>query len=52
LGKQGGKLVLARVKDRARDSLMRAGLIADEKSVVSVYWSVDDAVQATGAAGH
>ena len=46
LNQQGGKLVLARVKDRARESLMRAGLIADNNAVVSVYWSVDDAVQA------
>jgi len=44
---QGGQLVLARVKDRARESLVRAGLIAGESPVVAVFWSVDDAVQAT-----
>jgi len=52
LNQQGGKLALARVKDRARESLMRAGLIADNDPVVSLYWSVDDAVQATVFAGN
>jgi len=51
LDKQGGKLVLARVKDAARESLVRAGLIDDEKPSISLYWSVDDAVQATGSVG-
>lgn len=49
LNQQGGQLVLARVKDRARESLVRAGLIAGENPVVAVFWSVDDAVQATGS---
>jgi len=51
LKQQGGQLALARVKDRARESLLRAGLIADKNAVVSLYWSVDDAVQATNSVG-
>jgi MFS superfamily sulfate permease-like transporter len=47
LKQQQRQLALARVKDRARDSLLRAGLIADQNALVSLYWSVDDAVQST-----
>lgn len=50
LKQQRGQLALARVKDRARESLLRAGLIEDGKASVSLYWSVDDAVQATDTA--
>ncbi len=52
LQQQGRRLVLARVKDRARESLMRARLIAAVNPVVSVYWSVDDAVRAAVSPGH
>ena len=49
--RQGGKrLFIARVKDRARDALARAGLISAQGGVISLYWSVDDAVQATKGA--
>jgi sulfate permease, SulP family len=51
LKQHGGLLALARVKDRARESLLRAGLIADENAIVPLYWSVDDAVRATGTSG-
>ena len=42
----GVDLVLARVKDRIRDTLARGGLIGGTEQSVAVYWSVDDAVQA------
>jgi sulfate permease, SulP family len=40
------RLVLARVKDRARDVLVRGRLISGEKNAIPAYWSVDDAVKA------
>ena len=46
LRKSGVDLVLARVKDRIRDTLARGGLIGGTGQAVAVYWSVDDAVQA------
>ena len=51
LTKNSVRLVLARVKDRPRDALLRAGLSssASEKNTFSdigLYWSVDDAVTA------
>ncbi|MDD2874225.1 MAG: SulP family inorganic anion transporter [Azoarcus sp.] len=49
LQQQRVRLILARVKDRARESLMRAGLISDTNAILAVHWSVDDAVQATEA---
>lgn len=42
-----GQLLLARVKDRPRAAIARGGLIARPDSPVAVYWSVDDAIQAT-----
>lgn len=44
-------LLLARVKDRPRDALLRAGLTCAAQAVksqhaITVYWSVDDAVRA------
>jgi MFS superfamily sulfate permease-like transporter len=47
LQKSQGRLLLARVKDRPRAAIKRGGLIAKPDSPVAVYWSVDDAVQAT-----
>lgn len=41
------QLVLARVKDRPRAAIKRGGLIARPDSPVAVYWSVDDAIQAS-----
>jgi MFS superfamily sulfate permease-like transporter len=52
LQQQGGQLALARVKDRAREALTRVGLVADGKASISVYWSVDDAVQAAIVTGN
>lgn len=49
LQKAQGQLLLARVKDRPRAAIERGGLIAKPDSPVAVYWSVDDAVQATTA---
>jgi len=49
LKQQEGRLVLAWVKDRASESLMRARLIADQDALASVHWSFDDAVPATRA---
>lgn len=49
LRQEGRELVLARVKDRVREALLRAGLISanpDQEASVAVFWSVDDAVQA------
>lgn len=46
--KQHITLRLARVKDRVRDSLSRAGLASPLDGLMPVYWSVDDAVQAAG----
>jgi hypothetical protein len=39
--------MLARVKDRSREALQRAGLLdGSAGQLVPVFWSVDDAVQA------
>lgn len=45
----GIRLVLARVKDRVRDTLARAGLLNDGASSIDAHWSVDDAVQAAAS---
>ncbi|MBV8617808.1 MAG: SulP family inorganic anion transporter [Curvibacter sp.] len=44
------RLLLARVKDKPREALLRVGLLADgaNPSRVGLFWSVDDAVQAAG----
>ena len=47
LRRSGVTLVLARVKDRIRDALARAGLVNGSDDAIAAYWSVDDAVQAT-----
>lgn len=50
LQQDGRQLVLARVKDRVREALTRAGLLSTDVAqgaAVTVHWSVDDAVQAT-----
>lgn len=47
LRRSGITLVLARVKDRIRDALARAGLVNGSDDAIAAYWSVDDAVQAT-----
>lgn len=49
LRQDGIGLVLARVKDRIRDALVRAGLVNGADDAIPAYWSVDDAVQATAA---
>ena len=47
LGHHGCTLMLARVKDRSREALQRAGLLdGSAGQLVLVFWSVDDAVQA------
>ncbi|MDW5445096.1 SulP family inorganic anion transporter [Polaromonas sp. SM01] len=46
LKQQGVALLLARVKDRPREALLRAGLTDISPAVVSMFWSVDDAVNA------
>ena len=47
LSHRGCTLMLARVKDRPRDALHRAGLLDGSSGVlVPVFWSVDDAVEA------
>ena len=45
LYRHGTKLLLARVKDRPREALMRAGLTGAANGL-ALYWSVDDAAQA------
>lgn len=47
LQRAGIQLALARVKDRIRDALARAGLIGAQDHAIAAFWSVDDAVQAT-----
>lgn len=50
LSHRGCTLMLARVKDRPRDALHRAGLLDGSSGVlVPVFWSVDDAVEAAQA---
>lgn len=51
LQQNGRALLLARVKDRPRDALLRAGLTgtdpgAEGQHAITMYWSVDDAVRA------
>lgn len=46
LRRAGVRLALARVKDRVRDTLSRAGLVTGPDGITEVFWSVDDAVQA------
>ena len=43
---QGIAVLLARVKDRPRDALLRAGVGETAQGRVPLYWSVDDAVTA------
>ena len=47
LAQSGVRLILARVKDRVRDTLTRGRLIGTPEGITGVFWSVDDAVQAT-----
>lgn len=49
LRQAGIGLALARVKDRIRDALARAGLVNGSADTIAAYWSVDDAVHATAA---
>jgi len=47
LAQSGVRLSLARVKDRVRDTLTRGHLVGTPGVIAGVFWSVDDAVQAT-----
>lgn len=49
LRRQGTSLLLARVKDRPREALMRMGLTDGDGGGVALFWSVDDAAQAAAA---
>ena len=49
---QGIVVLLARVKDRPRDALLRAGVGAAAQGRVPLYWSVDDAVSAATTNQH
>lgn len=46
LRRQGMVLLLARVKDRPREALVRAGLTDAASGGVALFWSVDDAARA------
>lgn len=46
LRRAGVRLALARVKDKVRDTLSRAGLVTGPDGITEVFWSVDDAAQA------
>jgi SulP family sulfate permease len=48
LRKRGAYFVLARVKDRPREALMRAGLIGNSAESIALFWSVADAAHASG----
>jgi SulP family sulfate permease len=49
LERHGTALLLARVKDRPREALLRAGLSHAGVGGVALFWSVDDAAQAAAA---
>lgn len=49
LKRHGIALLLARVKDRPREALQRAGLSHAGAGSVALFWSVDDAAQAAAA---
>lgn len=49
LERHGVALLLARVKDRPREALLRAGLTHASVGGVALFWSVDDAAQAAAA---
>lgn len=49
LKQQNRTVFLARVKDRPREALVRAGLVDASQGGVLLFWSVDDAVQAISA---
>ena len=49
LKQQDVTVSLARVKDRPREALVRAGLVDAPQGGVLLFWSVDDAVQAISA---
>ena len=49
LNRQGVAVLLARVKDRPREALLRSGLAETAGGGVSLFWSVDDAVNAIPA---
>jgi SulP family sulfate permease len=46
---QGTRLILARVKDKPRQALTRMGVTGDSDADIRLFWSVDDAVCASGA---
>ena len=46
LTRQGATLMLARVKDRPREALMRIGLTDAAAGGLALFWSVDDAARA------
>ena len=50
VGDAGVELLLARVKDKPRQAMLRVGLATSESpnsGGVQLFWSVDDAVRAT-----
>ena len=49
LKQKGVKVLLARVKDRPREALLRSGLAETAQGGVAMFWSVDDAVNAIAA---
>ena len=49
LERHGTALLLARVRDRPREALLRAGLTHAGIGGVALFWSVDDAAQAAAA---
>ena len=50
LKRQGKELLLARVKDRPREALVRMGLTDAAVGGVALFWSVDDAARAAALA--
>ncbi|MEO6320822.1 MAG: hypothetical protein ABIR56_09080, partial [Polaromonas sp.] len=50
LKRQGKSLLLARVKDRPREALLRMGLVNASAGGLPLFWSVDDVARATAKA--
>jgi len=46
LHQAGRVLLLARVKDKPREALLRQGLADGHNGHLTLYWSVDDAMRA------
>lgn len=51
LGSKGTALMLARVKDKSREVLLRTGLTNPDGGGIALFWSVDDAARAAATVG-